>query len=69
MAYDDDLADRVRCLFAELSGVREQKMFGGLCFMLNGNMACGILGCELFVRVGKENLDEALSQPIPGPST
>ncbi len=62
MAYDEDLADRVRALLAGRPGVREQKMFGGLCFMLKGNMACGILGNELVVRVGRENLDEALSQ-------
>ncbi len=63
MAYDEDLADRVRALLAGRSGVREQKMFGGLAFMLNGNMACGVLGGELVVRVGKENLDDALSHP------
>ena len=67
MAYDEDLADRVRALFAGIGGVREQKMFGGLCFMLDGNMACGILGKELVVRVGKENLDDSLSQPHSRP--
>ena len=63
MAYDEELADRVRALLAGRSGVREQKMFGGLAFMLNGNMACGILKGELIVRVGKENFDDALSLP------
>ena len=67
MAYDEDLADRVRAVFAGRPGVREQKMFGGLCFMLDGNMACGILGSELVVRVGKENLEDALSQPHSRP--
>ena len=67
MAYDEALADRVRELFAGNPGVREQKMFGGLAFMLDGNMACGILGGELVVRVGKENSDEALSQPHSRP--
>ena len=38
-------------------------MFGGLAFMLNGNMACGILKGELIVRVGKENFDAALALP------
>ena len=38
-------------------------MFGGLAIMLNGNMACGIMGNDLIVRVGKENFDHALSQP------
>ena len=63
MAYDEELADRVRALLAGRPGVREQKMFGGLAFMVNGNMACGILRGELIVRVGKENLDDALSLP------
>ena len=67
MAYDEDLADRVRALFAGRSGVREQQMFGGLCFMLDGNMACGILGSELVVRVGRENLDDALASPHSRP--
>ena len=63
MAYDEGLADRVRTAFAGRPGVREQQMFGGLCFMLDGNMACGILGGELIIRVGTENLDHALSLP------
>ena len=67
MAYDENLADRVRALFVGRTGVREQKMFGGLCFMLDGNMACGILGKELVIRVGKEKLDDALSQPHSRP--
>ena len=67
MAYDEELADRVRAVFAGRSGVREQKMFGGLCFMLEGNMACGIHGDELIVRVGRENLEDALSQPHARP--
>ena len=67
MAYDEDLADRLRSLLAGRAGVREQKMFGGLCFMLHGNMAFGVLGWELAVRVGKENLDDALAQPHSRP--
>ena len=69
MAFDEDLADRARpgSLLAGRAGVREQKMFGALCFMLEGNMACGIIGNELMVRVGKENLEDALSQPHSRP--
>ena len=67
MAYDEHLADRVRALMAGYTGVREQKMFGGLAFMLDGNMACGIMGSELIIRVGKENLDDALAQPHSRP--
>ena len=67
MAYDEVLAERARDVLAGRPGVREQKMFGGLCFMLHGNMAFGILGSELVVRVGKENLDEALALPHSRP--
>ena len=63
MAYDEELADRLRGVMAGRPGVREQKMFGGIAFMLNGNMACGIIKDELIVRVGKENFDYALSLP------
>ena len=63
MAYDEGLADRARAMLAGRPGIREQKMFGGLCFMLEGNMAFGILGGELVVRVGKEKFDDALSLP------
>ena len=67
MAYDEALADRLRAEFAGRVGVREQKMFGGLAFMLDGNMACGVHDSELIVRVGKENLEDALSQPHSRP--
>ena len=67
MAYDETLADRLRAVFGGRPGVREQKMFGGLALMLDGNMACGVHGGELIVRVGKENLEDALSQPHSRP--
>lgn len=41
----------------------EKKMFGGLCFLLNGNMACGILKNALIVRVGPDKYNEALQLP------
>ena len=44
-------------------GFAEKKMFGGLCFLLNGNMACGINGDQLMVRVGPDGYQDALSQP------
>jgi TfoX/Sxy family transcriptional regulator of competence genes len=67
MAYDEALADRVRDLLADRGELREQKMFGGLCWMLNGNMACGVLGEDLIVRVGAEAGDAALSDPNARP--
>ncbi len=61
-----DLVARLR---AVLHGpdMREQKMFGGVCFMLNGNMAVGTLRDELLVRVGKEANDAALKKPHTHP--
>ncbi|TCO58323.1 hypothetical protein [Actinocrispum wychmicini] len=43
MAYDEGLATRLRELIGELPGVDEKRMFGGLAFLLNGNMACGVI--------------------------
>ena len=62
MAYDERLADRVRDVLAERE-VREQKMFGGLAFMVCGHMCVGLLGDELMVRVGPEAYADALRRP------
>jgi TfoX/Sxy family transcriptional regulator of competence genes len=62
MAFDEGLAERVRHLGAE-PGLSERKMFGGLCFLLNGNMSHGIVGNELMVRVGPAAYSEALALP------
>ena len=63
MAYDETLAQRVRALLDEQEELSERKMFGGLAFMLRGNMCCGIVGNELMVRVGPEQYGVALAQP------
>lgn len=63
MPYDEKLAARVRDMLAERSGVKEQKMFGGVGFMLGGNMCCGVHGNELIVRVSPEESDETVSDP------
>lgn len=44
MAYDEDLADRIRAAIGKQDGVTERQMFGGLAFMINGNMALGASG-------------------------
>jgi TfoX/Sxy family transcriptional regulator of competence genes len=67
MAYDENLAQRVRDVVAEQTGVSEKKMFGGLSFLLHGNMACGIVGDDLMVRVGREAAAEALAKPHARP--
>lgn len=64
MAYDEDLAQRIRGLLADENGVTEKAMFGGLAFLLRGNMAVGISnGGELMVRVGPQATDAALARP------
>jgi len=63
MAYDQQLADEVRARIGSRSGLTEREMFGGIAFMVNGNMAVGVSGNELMVRVGKEAHDEAVARP------
>lgn len=64
MAYDEELAHRVREQLGNEVGVVEKAMFGGLAFLLGGNMAVGISrGGELMVRVGADAADDALKRP------
>jgi TfoX/Sxy family transcriptional regulator of competence genes len=67
MAYDPGLAQRIREIIPDNAGPREKEMFGGVAFMLNGNMACGVIGDELMVRVGKEAHEQAHAQPHTRP--
>lgn len=67
MAYDEGLAQRVREALEEESPFSEKKMFGGVCFLVKGNMACGILGDALIVRVGPQRYAEALKAPAARP--
>ena len=62
MAYDEGLAQRLRELLAGRDDVRERKMFGGLAFMLSGNMCCGVVGDALMARVGPEQYAKALAE-------
>jgi hypothetical protein len=63
MAVDEDLAARMRAVLAGTGAVREVRMFGGLCFMLNGNMVAGTSKRGLLVRVGKDQQANALARP------
>jgi TfoX/Sxy family transcriptional regulator of competence genes len=60
MAYDEALAERIRPLIAARGEATERKMFGGVTWMLQGNMACGVLGDDLCVRLLPEDADRAL---------
>lgn len=60
MAYDEGLAERIRHSLDGCEGVREKRMFGGLCFMVRGNMCCGIVDDTLMARIGADAYAEAL---------
>ncbi len=62
MAYDEQLAERVRKRLAGQRRLSEKKMFGGVGFLLNGNMCCGVRGTELIVRLDPDETDDALEQ-------
>jgi TfoX/Sxy family transcriptional regulator of competence genes len=63
MAYDQGLAERIRDLLQEQDDLDEKPMFGGLCFMLGGNMCCGIVGDTLMARVGPQAYEACLQEP------
>jgi len=63
VAFDEGLAERVREGLANRTGVTEQKMFGGIGFMLGGNMCLGVHGSELIVRPGAAAFDTAIKKP------
>ena len=55
MAYDQNLADRVRQVLTGRSDVEERAMFGGLAFMAHGHMCCGLVKDKLIVRVNPDD--------------
>ena len=63
MAYDEGLAQRIREIFSTRGEFLERKMFGGLAFMLSGNMCCGVVRDTLMLRVGPEQYDACLALP------
>jgi len=63
MAYDEALASRVRETLSENPEITERKMFGGIAFMLSGNMAVGVSKDDLMVRIDPDDQDDALAQP------
>jgi len=63
MAFDETLAERIRHRLSRRKGIEEKKMFGGVGFLLNGNMLVGVWKDLLIVRLGAEDGDEALKEP------
>lgn len=67
MPYDPVLADRIRAELARHVEFTEKKMFGGLSFLVGGNMCCGITGTDLVLRLSPEEVEKALAEPHARP--
>ena len=67
MAYNEQSAQRVRDIISSQPGLVEKKMFGGVGFMLHGNMACGINKDDLIIRVGPDSYSNAVIRPAARP--
>jgi TfoX/Sxy family transcriptional regulator of competence genes len=65
--YDEALAERVRLAMGTSAVFSERKMFGGVAFLVGGNMACGIVRDELMVRTGPARYEECLARPEARP--
>jgi hypothetical protein len=63
MAYSEALAGRIRQRLARRRNVEEKKMFGGVCFLLDGNLLVGVWKESLVVRLGQDQAEEALREP------
>lgn len=64
MVYDFRLAARIESFAEQNPFLQKKKMFGGIGYLFNGNMAFGILGDDLIVRIGLDQYEEALQQPF-----
>lgn len=63
MAFDGALAERIRKRLGKRTGLVEKQMFGGLAFLVRGNMCCGVHGSEMIVRLAPEDTATALKEP------
>jgi TfoX/Sxy family transcriptional regulator of competence genes len=67
MAFNADLAERVRTAVKTRKGITEKRMFGGLCLLLNGNLLVAIWNDSLIVRLGVAQAEEVQHDPYVGP--
>jgi TfoX/Sxy family transcriptional regulator of competence genes len=67
MAYDKGLADRVRTALKPYRGLSERNMFGGIAFMINGHMCCGVTQSDLMLRLAPDDVAAALKKPHARP--
>ena len=63
MAFDERLAERVRNVLRNERSLKEKRMFGGLTFMVNGHMCCGVLKKDLVLRLGPEDYTKCIAHP------
>ena len=63
MAFNEELAERIRQGLAQCKGIEEKKMFSGIGFLLNGNLLVGVRQDSLLVRLGPEQAEKALPEP------
>ncbi len=63
MPFDQTLATRIRKVLAVRTDTVEKQMFGGLCFMIRGHMACGLVGSSLMVRLDPQTADRLADEP------
>jgi TfoX/Sxy family transcriptional regulator of competence genes len=63
MAFDEGLAERIRGMLGSRSDVDERKMFGGIAYLVAGNMACGVMGEDLMVRMAPSDAEALESEP------
>lgn len=63
MPYDENLAARIRRLLSTRQDIAERRMVGGISFLVDGGMACGVTGDGLMVRVGSAALERTLAEP------
>jgi len=67
MPYDEQLADRIQDILAGQPGLEAKKMFGGVGYLVQGNMACGVHKDMLIVRVGPDAFEESMEHPHTRP--
>ena len=63
MAYDEGLATRIRDAIGDQPGMAEKQMFGGLAFLVHGNMACGVRGEDMIVRLAADTAESVQGEP------
>ena len=63
MAFDEQLAERIRTVLDGRQDLEERRMFGGIAFLLSGHMACGVVGTDLMLRLGRSGAESALAEP------